>query len=219
MDNWFQEKQQRLLTEPLYSSWASLGQTRSFLAASDVGLFHHLSEQAVVPDVMVSLDVTVPQEWWEHHNRSYMIWEMGKAPEIVIEIVSNKRGGEEDKFRRYALAGVPYYAIYDPLLKLGRRPLRVYALHAGRYVEVMESSYLEELGLGLTLWKDTFEGLSATWLRWCDKDGKLIESGAEKAEREHERAEQERERAEQERERADRLAARLRELGIDPEAL
>lgn len=93
VDHWFQEKQQRLLTEPLYSSWSSLGQTRPFLAASDVGLFHHLSEQAVVPDVMVSLDVTVPQEWWEHHNRSYMIWEMGKAPEIVIEIVANKRVG------------------------------------------------------------------------------------------------------------------------------
>ena len=66
--------------------------------------------------------------------------------------------------------------------------------------------------LGLTLWRGSFEGTDATWLRWCDHDGNVIATGAE-------RAEQERERAEQERERAERLAARLRELGVDPESI
>lgn len=216
--DWFQERQQRLLTESLYASWPALGQTRQFVAAADVGLFHKISEQAVVPDVMVSLDVSIPEDFWEKHNRSYMIWEFGKAPEIVIEIVSNREGREEDKLQRYSLAGVPYYAIYDPRLQLGKRPLRVYELHAGRYIEVLDPSMLEALELGLTLWKGDYEGMSATWLRWRDKDGRVLLTGLERAEQEKERAEQENARAEQEKARAERLAARLRELGIDPDS-
>lgn len=225
VDSWFQERQQRLLPESLYASWAEAGQARPFLAAADVGLFYKVSEKAVVPDVLVSLDVSVPEEWWEDYNRSYMIWEFGKAPDLVVEIVSNRKGGEDEKLGRYALAGVPYCVIYDPRLYLGKRALRVYALHAGRYVDVLEPSWLEGLELGLTLWEGTYEGMEAIWLRWCDRRRNLLLTGLERAEQERERAvqereraERERERAEQERERAERLAARLRELGHDPEA-
>jgi Uma2 family endonuclease len=210
VDNWFQERQQRLLPTSLYDSWSALGRTGPFLAAADVGLFYKLSEQAIVPDVMVSLGVNVPSDWWEKHNRSYLKWEFGKAPEIAIELVSYKVGDEEQKFGRYAHAGVPYYAIYDPRLYLGKRPLRVYALHAGHYVEVLDPSMLDGLGLGLTLWEGAFEGMKAVWLRWCDKDGDILKTGSE-------RVHQETARAEEEKARADRLAARLRELGVDPE--
>ena len=37
VDNMPSEKQQRLLTEPLYSSWAGPGAGRPFLAAANVG--------------------------------------------------------------------------------------------------------------------------------------------------------------------------------------
>lgn len=201
VESWFQERQQRLLPDSLYASWAEAGQTRPFLAAADVGLFYKVSEQAVVPDVMVSLDVTVPEEWWEHHHRSYFIWEFGKAPDIVIEVVSRRGGGEEEKLSRYALAGVPYAVIYDPLLFLGQRALRVYALHAGSYVDVLDPSWLERLEVGLTLWEGNYEGMTARWLRWCDRQGNVLATGLERAERE--------------RERAERLAARLRELGYE----
>ncbi len=79
--------------------------------------------------------------------------------------------------------------------------------------------WLAKAQIGVTLWSGVYEGVAATWLRWCAEDGTLIPTGAERAEQERERAEQERERAEQERERAERLAARLRELGIDPDTL
>jgi len=42
---------------------------------------------------------------------------------------------------------------------------------------------------------------------------------SEQADLERQRAEQERQRAEQERQRADVLAAKLRELGVDPDRL
>lgn len=232
VDNWFQERQIRLLPESLYTSWARAGQTRPFVAGADVGLFYKVSEQAVVPDVIVSLDAQVKDDWWADHNRSYMNWEFGKPPDLVIEVVSNRQGGEEEKLVRYAQAAVPYCVIFDPCHFLSKRVLRVYALHAGRYVDVLDPSWLEEIGLGLTLWKGTYEGMSATWLRWCDGQGQLLLTGRElaerekeraerekeRAEREHERAEREQERAERERERAEQLAARLRELGVDPDA-
>ena len=53
--------------------------------------------------------------------------------------------------------------------------------------------------------------MRAVWLRWCDQEGNVIPTGAELAAAE-------RQRAEAERARAERLAARLRALGIDPDA-
>lgn len=50
------------------------------------------------------------------------------------------------------------------------------------------------------------------WLRWWDSDGNLLLWSSEQAE-------QERQRAEQERQRAELLAAKLRELGIDPNTI
>jgi hypothetical protein len=52
--------------------------------------------------------------------------------------------------------------------------------------------------------------MPATFLRWCDRQGQVIPTGAE-------RAEQKKQRAEQEKQRAGRLADRLRSLGIDPD--
>src|SRR5579883_1972346 len=51
LDNWFQEREQRLLPSILYASWDP-GQP--FLAAANVGLFDRLAP-GVAPDCMVSL--------------------------------------------------------------------------------------------------------------------------------------------------------------------
>lgn len=74
------ERQQRLLTEPLYSSWSALGENRPFVALSNVGLFHARGENPLVPDMMLSLDVTSPQgkEIWLKHYRAYFIHDMAK---------------------------------------------------------------------------------------------------------------------------------------------
>src|SRR5712692_470603 len=57
VDNIYTEKQYRLLTEPLYSSWAGPGEGRPFLVTTNVGLFPIPRNPAIVPDVMLSLDV------------------------------------------------------------------------------------------------------------------------------------------------------------------
>ena len=70
----------------------------------------------------------------------------------------------------------------------------------------------------MRLWEGEYEGVKAVWLRWCDQEGNIIPTGAELAAAERQRAEEEQRRAEAERARAERLAARLRALGIDPDA-
>jgi hypothetical protein len=51
--------------------------------------------------------------------------------------------------------------------------------------------------LGLTLWEGEFEeAVRRVWLRWCDRQGRVILTGAE---------------------RAERLAERLRSMGVDPD--
>ena len=70
-------------------------------------------------------------------------------------------------------------------------------MHRGKYRLVRDGG-LEGVGLGLKLWKGEYEGKESTWLRWCDRDGQLIPTGAERVKQERKRAEQERERAEQE---------------------
>jgi hypothetical protein len=203
VDNFPSEKNQLLLTEPLYSSWAGPCGGRTFLVAANVGLFSTPRNPAIVPDVLLSLDVSVPEDGWT--TRSYFVWEFGKAPDVVIEIVSNRRGEEKTTKRsEYARIGVAYYIIYDPLKNLAGEVLEVYELRAREY-ERRPDTWLPDVGLGVTLWEDTFEGRHDMWLRWCDREGVVIPTGAE--------------RAVIERLRAERLAEKLRELGIDPDRL
>jgi hypothetical protein len=78
----------------------------------------------------------------------------------------------------------------------------------------------------LGIWQGEYFNQDLPWLRWWDSDGNLLLDGAERADKESLRANQEKLRGDQAKLRADevqrtadRLAAKLRELGIDPEVL
>ena len=211
VDNLPSEKQQRLLTEPLYSSWHGPGEDRSFLAAANVGVFSQTHAPAIVPDMFLSLDVAVADDWWRKEHRSYFIWEFGKPPEVVVEIVSNKVGGENaEKRSKYAWMRVPYYVIYDPQGLVMEEPLTVYALRGLRY-ERQESAWFPDVGLGLALWEGEFEGRRDTWLRWTDARGEVVPTGRERAEAEKLRANQAELRASEERQRAEQADLRALE--------
>jgi len=224
VDNIASAKQQRLLTEPLYSSWSGPGAGRNFLVCSNVGLFYSVRKPPLVPDVFLSLDVEPPPEWWAKQHRSYFYWEYGKPPEVVIEVVSNREGEEAGrKLESYAQIGILYYVIWDPAHEISDQELRVYVLRDKSYVSLPDT-WLPLVGLGLVIWTGTFENSREVWLRWSDASGNVIPTGAERAERERQRAEHEHARAEHEHERAEqqlsriqKLEARLRELGGDPE--
>jgi hypothetical protein len=226
------EKEQRILTEPLYSSWAGPapagvggegGEPRPFAVLANVGLFSSLDEPPVVPDVMLSLDVKIPAELELKKNRSYFLWRYGKPPEVVIEIVSNRDGDELGKrFQRYRQIRVAYYVVYDPLHLLGDASIRTFELRGDLYVSV-ERPWFESVGLGLVEWEGVFEGTPGRWLRWCTRDGIVVPTGAERAQTSDLRAQALETRvqasdlrAQAAEARAARLAAQLRALGIDP---
>jgi hypothetical protein len=226
VDSLFAEKEERLLTRPLYASWTAAG-GQPFLAMANVGYFYGYRRPPLVPDMFLALDAVPSGDLHTKEGHSYFQWLQGKPPNVVIEIVSDRRGGEEGlKQRTYALQGVLYYVIFDPDNLLGGGVLRAFALNQGEY-EPIDPGWLPRVGLGLTLWQGTFEGCSDTWLRWCDREGRVIPTGEERAEEErrraeeerrraeeeHRRAEEEHRRAEEEHRRAERLAVRLRDLG------
>ncbi len=217
VDNVFSEKQMRLLTEPLYSSWSGPGEGRPYLVAANVGVFPTADDPPMVPDVFLVVDTKVKGPLSEKRYRSYFLWDHGKPPDVVIEIVSNNEGEElSRRLRRYERMRVPYYVVFDPFQLLSDVVLRRFDLHGGAYVETNGDSF-DSVGLGLRLWQGSFEDHEATWLRWYDTSGEVIATGCERASQSDQRAGTEAQRADTEAQRADRLAAKLRELGVDPD--
>lgn len=214
VDNPTSAKQQRLLIQTLYSSWQPTtenGELRRFYAEANIGLFARLNPKVdpVVPDALVSLDVNLPEFPHEKKPNSYMIWEYGKAPEIVVEIVSNLIGSElGGKMKKYGRIGIKYYVVFDPDLLLTDDYLQVFEL-VGEGYQLREDFNLPDTNLNLTLWQGRFEGHRNQWLRWLDDDGNLLATADEKAAVAAARADIEAE-------RADKLAAKLRELGVEP---
>ena len=229
VDNFQSEVQQRLLVEPLYSSKAL---PAPFLAVANLGVFYRLQGDPLVPDVFLSLGVQRAEDFSQRRNRSYFVWEFGKVPEVCIEVVSNREGDElllSQKSRQkgktaakkqiYAQVGVRYYVVFDPLQRIQGRDemddalLRVWSISADGYTELTsaqgittagQSVWLNGVGLGLTLWAGEFEEtVTRLWLRWCDREGQVISTGAE--------------RADEAEAKAIRLAKRLRAMGINPD--
>lgn len=221
VDNVFSEKQMRLLTEPLYSSWKP---GRPFVAMANVGLFYGVDLPPLVPDALLSVDVRLPEDPFPKMNRSYMIWKYGRPPDVVIEIVSNKRGGEDShKLTGYANARIANYFIFDPDHQLSKQTVRSYRLRQSELVLDTSSELLRvpSLGLSLTLWSGRYEDMDSQWLRWATIEGELIPTGIEQAGVEAKRAKSEAKRAKVEAKRADaadeenaKLKALLREHGI-----
>ena len=87
--------------------------------------------------------------------------------------------------------------------------MRIFEIRGSKYWET-EQTWLEQVGIGLTLWEGEFEGRNDLWLRWCDHTGKILLTGDERAlvaEKKATEAEK----------RAQNLAEQLRALGVEPE--
>ncbi|MEO0826055.1 MAG: Uma2 family endonuclease [Cyanobacteria bacterium J06642_9] len=152
-------------------------------------------------------------------RRSYVLWKEIVAPLIAIEFVSGDGREERDttspfasedakagKFWVYEQAiRIPFYAIYE----VEKAAVEVYELIANQYHKCNPNDRghypIPPMGVELGIWQGHYGNQTLPWLRWWDSDGNLLLSGEE--------------RAEQEKQRAGRLAAKLRELGIDPDEI
>ncbi|MEY2977889.1 MAG: hypothetical protein RLZZ435_2028 [Cyanobacteriota bacterium] len=209
------------------------------------------------PDFFVTLGVP------KKERKSWVVWEEEKAPDLVIELLSESTI-EEDKTTKKEIyqtkLRVGEYFWYDPFnpsdwagFILQHAQYQPIALDAqNRYVS-------QQLGLALVRWEGAYRGVTATWLRWSTLSGDLLPTSqelAESAQQEAQQAQQEAQQAQQEaqqaqqeaqqaqqeaqqaqqeaqqaqqeaqqaqqeaqqaQERNDRLAAKLRELGLNPE--
>lgn len=179
VDNLFSERQMRLLVESLYTSWSGPTDGRNFIAMANVSVFAHLHEPPLVSDVLVSTDVPLPPDLSKKQHCTYFVWEYGKPPDIVIEIVSNKVGDElGDKLLDYARMGVGYYVVYDPDKYITQEPLRIFTRQGVHFAEVQET-WLAPLELGVMLWEGEYEGTHSVWLRWRDQQGNMLATGRE----------------------------------------
>jgi Uma2 family endonuclease len=175
LDNMYVERQQKLLSQVLAEGWAA-PEGKKFLVFQNVGLFHKYSAPPVVPDFMMTLSVPSPMKFHEDPNsRSYFVWVYGAPPDLVIEIVSDLRGGEfGHKKDHYAHIGVPYYVVYDPSLHYRGELLTSYALTVGKTYQELDDHWLPTLKLGFCFWEGEYQGTEAQWLRCRDEHGDLL---------------------------------------------
>jgi len=139
----------------------------------------------------------------------------GKAPEVVIEIVSNKVGNElEKKLIDYHRMGIAYYVVFDPQLLLSKIKLRVYKYDVSAYIETVER-WLPEINLGLSLWQGEYEQYQADWLRWCDKEKNLINTGHERITETQQALSESQDALSESQQHTARLEAKLKALGIN----
>lgn len=211
----FQELPQSiLLTESIWSKLEELHPDGQFCIGQDSGIYWRITEPplkgAKAPDWFYVANV--PPTLDGKTRRSYVMWQELIAPLIIIEFVSGDGEEERDKtpykgkFWVYEQAiRVPFYAIYE----VEKCSVEVYHLLEGKYQLVSpnqrEHYPIPALGLELGLWQGVYKNAELPWLRWWDDQGQLLPTPEE--------------RAIQEKQRADILAAKLRELGINPDEL
>jgi Uma2 family endonuclease len=170
------------------------------------------------------------------HRGSYKLWEEeGIFPQVVFEVwsPSNRLQQMEDKRATYEQYGAEeYYIVYPEF------PANVdgWNKEDGKFVVIRDITkwVSPRLGIRFEIRKghlnvirpdgtkfltvlETNERLRTESHR-AGQEAKRAEQEAMRAEQEAKRAESAEQRAEQERERAERLAAKLRELGLDPDA-
>lgn len=161
-------------------------------------------------------------------RRSYTPNLDGGPVAVVMEFLSEEDGGELSvrstppygKLYFYErILQVPTYITYDPY----EPSLEVRYLQNKRYVvqdaDAQGRVWIPELEMFLGIWLGERFRQTINWLRWWDGADNLLLLSAEQAEQERQRADQERQRADQERQRAEVLAAKLHELGVDPDQL
>lgn len=168
----------------------------------------------IVPDAFLSLGV---QRRLDGSSRkSYFTWKEEVIPQLVLEVVSETKGGEYDrKLALYEQLYVKYYVVYNPTFwKRDRHePLEIYKLEGDRYqLQQGEPYWMPEIGLGLGRCTQTSDLYEREVLCWFDEKGDRYLT-------QDERGEAEKQRADAQQKRADLLAAKLRELGIDPDSL
>ncbi|MEZ4524957.1 MAG: Uma2 family endonuclease [Desulfobacterales bacterium] len=181
-----------------------------------------------VPDVMVVKGVE------KHMRRIFRVWEEKSGPCVIFEITSKSTAdGDISKTGLYASLGVREYFLFDPLEEYLESSFQGFCLDGIMYSPITPekdgSLFSRELGLFLkreghllrAVDPETGRGLPSfnEAISMAGEEAQRADKAERRAEKEAQRAEEEAQRAEQEARKSARLAAKLREMGIDPESV
>jgi Uma2 family endonuclease len=182
------------------------------------------------PDWFLVLGTTVADRV-EDLRWSYVTWQEGISPFLVIELLSPGTEDEDlgQKLRELGkpplkwevyerILRVPFYVVFDRY----EQQLRVFALEQGHYrsIELAEPRYwFEELGLGLGVWSGRHQGAEGQWLRWYDAAGDWIPTDGERAGLNADRADRAAAIATAEAQARREAIPRLKALGLTPEQI
>ena len=209
-----------LLQAILLLAWA---ERQDWFMGVNLGLYHTLQQPPIGPDAFLALGVERVRAK-SKLRKSYVVWQEKVMPQWVLEVVSQKPGGEYERDRKrrakqgklfqYAQLGVQYYTIYNPnhWRRDKHEPFEVYQLVNGVYVRQPGNPvWMPELGLGIGTAQGTHKDYTREWLYWYDQQGKrypapenILEQTKQRIEEERQRAEREQWRRAQEQQRADR---------------
>ena len=111
-------------------------------------------------------------------RRSWVVWEEGKAPDVVIELLSDSTR-EQDKNEKKLIyqnqLRVSEYFWFDPF---NPDDWAGFLIEKGIYQPLIpdEQNQLvsHSLGLALQRWQGSYKGIDATWLRWATLKGELL---------------------------------------------
>jgi Uma2 family endonuclease len=221
----YRHKLQMDILMDAYGNWLTATQQQGFIGGN---MFVYFNPDQVRNQDYRGPDVFVVKDVPSGERRSWVVWQEGKAPDVVIELLSPstaKRDKTEKKQIYQKQLRVTEYFWYNPF---NPEDFAGFNLQAGVYhplsFDDRQRLVSQQLGLALVRWQGIYKQVEAVWLRWATlegellpTDGELVQQERQRVEEERQRAEEERQRAEEERQRADRLAAKLRELGIDPD--
>jgi Uma2 family endonuclease len=156
---------------------------------------------------------------------SWVVWEEGKPPDVVIELLSESTANNDKNQKKLIYQNqmrVSEYFWYDPF---NPNDFAGFDLNSGAYqrIALNEKNQLvsKVLDLALVRWEGNYRGVDATWLRWATLDGELFPTSQEmviitqqRADEIEQIAEQEKQRAEQEKQRAEQAELQLRQVAI-----
>jgi len=170
----------------------------------DMGIYHTTGVSPripIIPDGFLSLGVERRKNGGS--RSSYVMWEEDNTPPILtLEVVSQSYGDEyEKKLDIYRKLGVKYYVIYNPQFwrRDGHLPFEVYKLVDDDYqLQIGEPLWMPEIGLGIGRCVLPSDRFKREVLSWFNEQGDRHLTTEE---------------------RAESLAARLRQLGEDPDLL
>ena len=145
----------------------------------------------------LSPDVLVVKGLEQRDRNHYLLWEEGRAPDVVVEVTSasTRKEDMDDKFALYRdQIEVAEYFLFDPRSEYLKPALQGYRLHAGEYRAIaLEEGRLPsaELGLCLEQHGNQLRFYDPAAQRWLP----TVEEARQQAEQERQQAEQEREQA------------------------